>query len=60
MIALALDKCKEMGLDRVLFVCDKVNVASAKIIDANGGELENEKMHDDRIVQRYWITINQA
>ncbi len=60
MIALALDKCKEMGLVRVLFVCDKVNVASAKIIVANGGELENEKMHDDRIVQRYWITINQA
>lgn len=58
MIALALFECKVMGLDRVLMVCDKDNVGSAKSIIKNGGVLENETVHEDgTLIQRYWIEV---
>lgn len=55
MIALALEKCKDLGIDKVLMVCDKSNVASAKCIIKNGGVLENEVTVDGVTEQRYWI-----
>lgn len=42
MIALALEECKKLGIDKVLMCCDKDNVGSAKSIINNGGILENE------------------
>ena len=57
MIALALEECKKMGIDRVLMCCDKDNVASAKSIMRNGGVLENEVEDDGHIEQRYWICL---
>ena len=58
MIALALDECRKLGISRVLMVCDKANVASAKSIVNNGGVLENEVIDDDgEVVQRYWIDL---
>lgn len=56
MIGLALKECKKIGLDKVLMVCDKKNVGSAKSIVKNGGILENE-ITVDGIVQRFWIKI---
>ncbi len=53
MIAMSLEKCKDLGIDKVLMVCDKLNIASAKSIVKNGGVLENEI--DGTIEQRYWI-----
>lgn len=58
MIALALEECKKLGIDKVLMCCNKDNVASAKTIIRNGGVLENEIDDDGIIVQRYWITVN--
>lgn len=58
MIALALDECKKLGIDRVLMACDKDNIASAKSIQNNGGVLENEVISDGTLVQRYWITLS--
>ena len=55
MIALALAECKKLGIDKVLMVCDKDNLGSAKSILNNGGVLENEIVKDQSIVQRYWI-----
>lgn len=55
MIGLALKECKKLGIDRVLMVCDKDNVGSAKSIINNGGVLENEVVVDGIIEQRYWI-----
>lgn len=55
MIALALEECKKLGIDRVLMVCDKENVGSAKSIINNGGVLENEVVVDGVTEQRYWI-----
>ena len=55
MIALALDECKKLGIKKVLMVCDKKNIGSAKSIINNGGVIENEVEVDGVIEQRYWI-----
>lgn len=57
MISLALNECRKLGIEKVLMVCDKDNVGSAKSIINNGGVLENEVMVDDVIEQRYWIEL---
>lgn len=57
MIKLALEECKKLGLDKVLMVCDKNNIGSAKSIQKNGGILENEVLVDGILEQRYWIEI---
>ncbi|MDK2968643.1 GNAT family N-acetyltransferase [Lacrimispora sp.] len=58
MIELALKECKKIGLDKVLMVCDKKNIGSAKSIKNNGGILENEILVDGIMEQRYWIEIH--
>ena len=35
MIRLALKECKKIGIDKVLMVCDKDNIGSAKSIQVN-------------------------
>ena len=59
MIGLALEECKKLGIDRVLMVCDKNNIGSAKSIINNGGILENEIVVNGIVEQRYWININK-
>lgn len=58
MIALALEECKKLGINKVLMVCDKENIGSAKSIINNGGVLENEILVDGVIEQRYWINVD--
>ena len=57
MIRLALEECKKLGINKVLMVCDKDNIGSAKSILNNNGILENEISVDGVIEQRYWIDI---
>ena len=62
MLKMALLKCKELGIDKVLITCDKPNEASRRTIVKNGGILENEVEDDTEpgqcgIVQRYWINL---
>ena len=47
MISLALEECKKLGIRKVLMVCDKENIGSAKSILKNGGVLENEVMQGE-------------
>lgn len=59
-IALALNFCREVGIEKVLITCKKENVASARTIIKNGGKLENEIPNtdeNDEIMQRYWIEL---
>lgn len=57
-LSLALEKCRKMGLEKVLITCDRRNIASAKVIQGNGGTIENEiKEENGNIVQRYWIKL---
>ena len=59
MIRLALIECKKLEIDKVLMVCDKSNIGSAKSIIKNGGILENEFVDEDgEINQRYWIDLD--
>ena len=59
MLALALEKCREMGIERVLITCWKDNIASAKTIVKGGGVLENEVVDENgESMQRYWIDLN--
>ena len=55
MIALALQECRKLGIEKVLMVCDKKNIGSAKSIMNNGGILENEVEVEGVTEQRYWI-----
>lgn len=61
MLTLALDKAKKMGLEYVLITCDLDNIASAKVIENNGGSLENviENIRDGVKIKtkRYWIKL---
>ncbi|MCL2513733.1 MAG: GNAT family N-acetyltransferase [Oscillospiraceae bacterium] len=58
MLALALEKCRELGIYKALVTCDKNNNASAKTIVKNGGVLENEYTDENGNVSlRYWIAI---
>ena len=64
MLKLALIKCKELKINRVLITCDKENIASRKTIIANGGVLENEVLDDVHLgksgtIQRYWISLKK-
>ena len=60
MIGLALEECRKLGIYRVLMVCDKENIGSAKSIERNGGVLENEVIVDGITEQRYWINLKEG
>lgn len=59
MLKLGLEKCRELKLSKVLITCDKINVASAKVIQNNNGILENEVFSEtfSEITQRYWVNL---
>jgi len=57
-LRLGLEKCKEMGIGPVLVTCNKENAASSKVIQKNGGVLEDERVSGEgKVFQRYWITL---
>lgn len=51
-----LNEAGRLGINPVLLVCDAGNVASATIIERNGGVFEGVKETDHGLVRRYWIT----
>lgn len=57
MLELALEKCKELNINRVLLTCSKDNIPSMKTILSQGGILENEILEGERITCRYWIDL---
>lgn len=59
MLGLGLEKCRAMGIDRVLITCAKKNVGSAKTIINNGGVLHSEDIENGEEFQRYWIELNK-
>jgi predicted acetyltransferase len=58
-LGLALVRSRELGLDRVLLVCDDDNLASATTIESQGGVLEDVRpSHDGKgLNRRYWIDL---
>ena len=61
MLSLALKKAKQMGLNRILITCDEDNIGSSKVIENNGGVLENiieNSINGNKIyTKRYWISL---
>lgn len=59
MIRLALDKCRELNIDRVMMSCDKDNIGSSKSIMKNGGKLEKEFVNEEGVMEQiYWIELS--
>jgi predicted acetyltransferase len=61
-LTLSLEKLKKHGLKRVLVTCDDENIASYKIIERNGGILEDiipSIFHENHFTRRYWIDLKE-
>ncbi|WP_236344374.1 GNAT family N-acetyltransferase [Paenibacillus plantiphilus] len=57
-LAQALQIIRQIGVDKVLLVCDKGNNGSEKTIVKQGGIFESEFTEDDgNIVRRFWIDM---
>jgi len=58
-LELVLPKAKALGISKALLTCDVTNVASRKIIEKNGGVLEDQVPNPETGVDklRYWIDI---
>ena len=61
LLRLGLEKARERGLHRVLLTCAETNIGSRKIIETNGGQLENAIVVAGKAVHwlRYWINLDQ-
>jgi predicted acetyltransferase len=56
-LSLTLEKAKGIGLTRVFVTCDTDNVASARIIEKNGGRLQGQVISErsGKLINQYWI-----
>lgn len=53
---LGIEKARALGIQRILITCDDNNIGSYKIIEANGGVLENKVDNGyPSLTRRYWI-----
>lgn len=59
LLALTLEKSRDLGLDRVLLTCDTDNIGSARIIEHNGGKLASQGISNSsgKPISRYWINL---
>jgi predicted acetyltransferase len=59
LLRLTLVEARRLGIQRALVTCDKLNPESAKVIQKNGGELEDEPFVPElrKTVSRYWIRL---
>lgn len=58
LLSLALDKTKELGMAKVLVVCDESNLASERTIIKNGGIEDISYIEEDgNVIKRFWIPI---
>ena len=56
-LRVVLPEARQLGLTRVLLTCDDKNVGSARIIEKNGGVLEDVRDTVLGRTRRYWITL---
>lgn len=57
MLQLNLCNARSLGIHRLLVTCCCQNIASEKVIIANGGVFENIILVDGCEMKRYWITV---
>ncbi|MDQ1612651.1 MAG: hypothetical protein QOG00_2582 [Pyrinomonadaceae bacterium] len=58
-LALTLERARSLGLARALLTCDTDNVASARIIERNGGVLAAQVVshRSGKLISQYWIEL---
>jgi predicted acetyltransferase len=55
-LALSLAKTKDLGIKKVLVVCNSDNIASKKTIIKNGGIQDKDYLEaDGNVINRFWI-----
>ncbi|MDG0948105.1 GNAT family N-acetyltransferase [Bacillus paranthracis] len=58
LLALSLEKAKQLNITKALIVCDEVNIASEKTILHNGGLRDKDFIEEDgNVVRRFWIEL---
>ncbi|OTN77420.1 hypothetical protein A5886_002520 [Enterococcus sp. 8G7_MSG3316] len=59
MLKAGLQQAKAEGLTNVLLMCNQENSASAKVIEANGGQFADQIIDpsDGALLRRYWIDV---
>ena len=59
MLRQSLPVAKGLGLDRLLLTCDDTNLASARVIESCGGQLENKVLDSESGIdrRRYWLVV---
>lgn len=57
MVRQNLRHCKALHIEKVMITCDTDNLASEKVIIANGGAFEKTVEVDGDLMKRYWISI---
>ena len=57
MLKLALEKCKELKIKKVLITCDKDNIASEKVILSANARFEDIRCIDGENIKRFWIEL---
>lgn len=57
LLRLTLGRAAILGLERARITCDADNIGSIRVIEKNGGVLEDEVPSDERavMIRRYWI-----
>ena len=58
-LALTLEKARDLRLNRVLLTCDTDNIGSARVIEKNGGKLASQGISNSsgKPISRYWIDL---
>lgn len=61
MLNMVLERAKKLGLKKVLITCNDDNYSSIKVIEKNGGILENKVTNNvndkELLTRRYWIEL---
>ena len=58
-LSMVLPRCLDLGLDPILVTCDESNEGSRRIIEANGGVLQDVVQVGDNMspTMRFWIDV---
>ena len=62
LLRLGLELARKRGLDRVLLTCDETNIGSRRVIERNGGWLENSVEVEGQAARklRFWIDLQRG
>lgn len=55
----SLDYLCRLGVTKALITCGDANIASMKVIESQGGVLENKVTFEGALKRRYWIEISE-